>query len=310
MTHHDPSIERRDINRVALLTNPAAGKGGATHRAKAAMEAFYDYGVDVVSISGSSAEASRDLAREMIEDESIDALVACGGDGLINLALQEQVGSDTPLGIIPGGTGNDHAREYHVPLDPRRAAKLISQGYCVRTDIAKARNDHGQERYFGTIMCTGFDAIVNDRTNAIRWPSGQARYVLAAAIEFARFHSIPATITLDGKEVIEQDITLCAIGNTRTYGGGMMVCPDADHHDGLFDITLVSKLSRTKALQNFPRIFSGDIRSVQEVRQIRARKVRIEMPKITAYADGEPFFPSPVECEIVPNAGLYLTARP
>lgn len=310
MTDHDPGIERREINRIALLTNPAAGKGGATRRAKEALEAFYDYGVDVVNISGASAEASRDLAREMIEDESIDALVACGGDGLINLALQEQVGSDTPLGIIPGGTGNDHAREYHVPVDPRRAARLVSQGYCVRTDIGRARNDRGEERYFGTIVCTGFDAIVNDRTNAIRWPSGQARYVLATGIEFARFHSIPAKITLDDKEVIEEDITLCAVGNTRSYGGGMMVCPDADHHDGLFDITLVEKLSRTKAIQHFPKIFSGDIRSVQEVRQLRASKVRVEVPKITAYADGEPFFAAPVECEIVPNVGLYLTERP
>lgn len=303
-------MDRREISRVALLTNPAAGKGKAVAASEAATKAFYKYGVDVVRISGSSPEASRELAREMIADDSIDALVACGGDGLIGLALQEQAGSDTPLGIIPAGTGNDHAREYKIPLDPRRAAKTVVEGFTTRTDLGIMRTDDGQERYFGTIACAGFDSLVTDRTNRIPWPSGQPRYVLAIAIEFLNFHSLPTRIVFDDEEIFEGDVTLCAIGNTRTYGGGMQVCPDADHYDGLFDITVATKMTRRKAALNVGKIFSGDFEDLPEARQYRARKVRVEMPGINAYADGDKYFPSPIECEIVPGAGYYIVPRP
>lgn len=302
---------RSEISRIALLTNPAAGKGKAVAAAEEAKKAFYRYGVDVVSISGSSPAACRQLAKEMIEDDSIDALVACGGDGLISLALQEQAGSDTPLGIIPAGTGNDHAREYKIPLEPRRAAKVIVEGYTTRTDLGIMRTDDGQERYFGTIACAGFDSLVTDRTNRIPWPSGEPRYVLAIAIEFLNFHSLPTRLIFDdGAETFEGDVTLCAIGNTRTYGGGMQVCPDADHYDGLFDISIATKMTRRKAALNVGRIFSGDFEGLDEVRQYRAKKVRVEMPGINAYADGDKYFPSPMECEIVPGMGYYLVPRP
>lgn len=163
-------LGQRKISRVVLLTNPAAGKGRAVAALEEATRAFYGYGVDVVRLSGSSPEASRELAREMIRDDSIDALVACGGDGLIGLALQEQAGTDTPLGIIPAGTGNDHAREYRIPLDPRRAAKVIVEGFTTRTDLGIMRTDDGRERYFGTIACAGFDSLVTTAPTAFRGP--------------------------------------------------------------------------------------------------------------------------------------------
>ncbi|MBC3186660.1 diacylglycerol kinase [Corynebacterium sp. zg-331] len=307
---NDYQLGHREISRVAVLTNPAAAKGRAVEASNIAARAFYSYGVDVVRIFGSSSEVSRNLAREMVEDDSIDALVACGGNGFISLVLQEQAGSTTPLRIIPAGTGNDHAREYGIPLDARRAAKTIVQGFTTRTDLGIMRTDDGQQRYFGTIACAGFDSLVTDRTNRIPWPSGQPRYVLAILLDFINFHSLPTRITLDDGEVISDEVTLCAIGNTRTYGGGMQVCPDTDHYDGLFDITLVSKMPRRKAALNVNKIFSGDFDDVAEARRYRTRKVRVEMPGINAYADGDKYFACPVECEIVPGAGYYLVPRP
>ncbi|MFE1514245.1 diacylglycerol kinase family protein, partial [Corynebacterium bovis] len=123
-----------DVRRVALLTNPAAGKGTAVAAADAARRRFGERGVDVVSIQGASPASSRELAAQAVADDRIDALVVCGGDGLINLALQEQAGTGTPLGIIPAGTGNDHAREYRIPMDPRRAADVVVGGFTTTTD--------------------------------------------------------------------------------------------------------------------------------------------------------------------------------
>ncbi|WP_328699846.1 diacylglycerol kinase family protein [Corynebacterium qintianiae] len=134
------------IKRIAMITNPAAGKGSAMRVAQAARDRFSHHGIDVVSLQGATAERSLELAEAALDDARLDALVVCGGDGLINLALQAQAQSAVPLGIIPAGTGNDHAREYNLPTDPEKAADVIAQGFYTTTDLALITDDHGFRR--------------------------------------------------------------------------------------------------------------------------------------------------------------------
>ncbi|WP_425279071.1 diacylglycerol kinase family protein [Corynebacterium bovis] len=357
------------------MTNPAAGKGTAVAAADAARRRFGERGVDVVSIQGASPASSRELAAQAVADDRIDALVVCGGDGLINLALQEQAGTGTPLGIIPAGTGNDHAREYRIPMDPRRAADVVVGGFTTTTDLglmtrrapgarggvdrapgasggvdrapgARGGADgagvahgvdralgvaHGADRalgvahgadaadgvveqaWFGTIACAGFDSLVSDRTNRIAWPTGRARYNLAIVMEFLNFHSIPTRLVLDHERVIENHMTLVAMGNTRSYGGGMLICPQADHHDGLLDVTVLERMNRFRAAAKFGTIFSGEFVNEPGISTYRARHISIEMestPPISCYADGDRFAPLPVEVEVVRAAGRYIVPRP
>lgn len=318
-----------DLKRVALLANPHAGKGRAGASAEAARSRFAEHGIDVVSIQGADPAGARELAKEMVADPSIDALVVCGGDGLINLALQEQAGSDTPLGIIPAGTGNDHAREYGIPIHPRRAADVIARGFCTTTDLGRmravsdssgtTREDAGTEHWFGTIACAGFDSLVSDRTNKISWPKGQLRYLIAILAEFVNFHSLPTRLVLDPdtpeERVIEEKMTLVAMGNTRSYGGGMYICPDANHHDGFLDISVLERMGRVKAALKFAKIFDGSFVEERGVSTYRVKKVRIDMRDrtgryINGYADGDRFAPVPMEVEIVPGAGRFIVPRP
>ena len=277
-----------DITRLALLTNPHAGKGGAALAAEIARDRFADRGIDVVSLQGASPDGARELAARMVAEDGIDALVVCGGDGLINLALQEQAGSGVPLGIVPAGTGNDHAREYGIPTHPRRAADIVANGFTTTTDLGIMRNDDGDEHWFGTIACAGFDSLVSDRTNRIFWPKGQMRYNIAIVAEFLNFHSIPTRLVLDPgtpeEQVIDENMTLVAMGNTKSYGGGMLICPDADHHDGILDITVLESMGRVKAASKFIKIRRQLRRGRGE--HHRARKVRIEMTDRPAWVAG------------------------
>jgi diacylglycerol kinase (ATP) len=308
-----------DLQRVALLTNPHAGKGRAGLAAEIARDRFADHGIDVLTIQGADPEGARELAGQMVADPEVDALVVCGGDGLINLALQEQAGSGVPLGIIPAGTGNDHAREYGIPTHARRAADVIARGFYTTTDLGIMRNDAGDEHWFGTIACAGFDSLVSDRTNRIVWPKGQMRYNISIVAEFLNFHSIPARLVLDPgtpeERVLEENMTLVAMGNTKSYGGGMLICPDADHHDGILDITVLERMNRARAAFKFIKIFDGSFVEEAGVSTYRAKKVRIEMTDrggqhINGYADGDCFAPLPMEVELVPGAGRYLVPRP
>lgn len=308
--HIEPKVESRDISYVAVLTNPKAGKGRAAEASIAARKRFIDLGINVVSLEGSSPEASAALAREALKNPGVDALVVCGGDGLINLALQAQANSRTPLGIIPAGTGNDHAREYHIPLDPERAADVIAEGFCTTTDLVKMTTDDGYERYFGTIATQGFDSLVTRRTNTIRWPKGPARYLLSIGIELLNLRPIPCTITLDDSKTLTDPVVLCAVGNTKSYGGGMKICPRAQHNDGVIDLTVVPYMPRRSLLAKMKMLYSGSLTEKSGIAQYRAKKIRIDIKHMPVYADGDLFRHLPITYEIASDQGLYLVPHP
>jgi len=299
-----------EIGRVTLLTNPMAGHGNAPHAAERAVARFQECGVDVTEIVGRDPTHARELVDAALA-HGTDALVVAGGDGVISLALQSLAHSNIPLGIIPAGTGNDHAREYGIPVgDPAAAVDVIVAGHTETIDLGHIRGADGTETWFGTIAATGFDSLVSDRVNRMRWPHGRMRYNLAIVAELSQLHPLPFRLVLDGEREIVTDLTLAAFGNTRSYGGGMLICPGADHADGMLDITMVSSGSRLKLVRLFPTIFKGTHVELDEVTTARARTIRVECPGINAYADGEYACALPVEISAVPGALTILRPAP
>ncbi|OBB73190.1 diacylglycerol kinase [Mycobacterium sp. 852014-52144_SCH5372336] len=298
--------------RVTMLTNPASGHGSAPHAAERAVAQFHRRGVDVVAIAGTSAQHARKLVEGALE-RGMDALVVVGGDGIISLALQVLAQTDIPLGIIPAGTGNDHAREFDIPTrDPEAAADVVVDGLTggvARTiDLGRIRGADGTDKLFGTVMAAGFDSLVTDRTNRMRWPHGRMRYNLAMIAELSKLRLLPFRMSFDGEEVTTE-LTLAAFGNTRSYGGGMRICPGADPTDGLLDVTMVGSASRSRLIRLFPTVFKGTHVDLDEVSTARAKTITVDSPGINAYADGEYMCPLPVEVSAVPGALKILTPR-
>lgn len=282
------------LSRVTVLTNPRAGHGNAPHAAEIAVARFQQLGIDVVEVVGRDAAHARELVDDAL-GHGTDALVVVGGDGVIRLALQSLAGNDIPLGIVPAGTGNDHAREYRLPPDPAAAVDVIAAGHTETVDLGCIRGPDGSRTWFGTIAATGFDSLVSDRVNRMRWPHGRMRYNLAIVAELSRLRPLPFRLVFDGEREVVADLTLAAFGITRSYGGGMLICPDADHADGLLDATMVRAGSRTKLIRLFPTVFKGTHVALDEVSTARARTVTVDSPGINAYADGDYVCPLPVE---------------
>jgi len=159
--------------------------------------------------------------------------------------------------------------------------------------------------WFGAILSTGFDSIVNEKANTLRWPKGPMKYNLAIAMELPKFRPLGYRIEIDG-QIIETEAMLIAIGNGSSYGGGMKVCPDADMSDGLFDVMVLRPVSKFEFLRVFPKVFTGQHIHHPKVDIYRASKVSLNAEAV-AYADGERIGGLPVRAECMAGAGLSWT---
>ncbi|MEU0782428.1 diacylglycerol kinase [Streptomyces sp. NPDC006173] len=286
---------------ITLFVNPTAGRGRGAHAAQPAASAFRAAGFSVRTVLGEDAADGLARARAAVADGT-GALVAVGGDGMANLALQAVAGTDTPFGLVPGGTGNDFARALGLPLgDPAAAAALTAD--ALKEDRLRAV-DLGRVdgTWFGTVLASGFDSRVNDRGNRMRLPVGRFKYDLAMLAELAAFRPFSYRLTLDGGETHEIEATLVAVGNGPSYGGGMRICPGADLGDGLFDITVVGNCGRATLLTVFPKVYRGTHVDHPVVTVYRAARVELVAAGVTGYADGEPLGPLPLTAECIPGA--------
>ncbi len=290
---------------VAVLVNPAAGGGRGAKVARRAVVRLRERGLDVDELAGSDARHAEALARDAVS--SAEVLATVGGDGMISIALQALAGTDVPLGIVPAGSGNDHARAYGIPRhSPERAADVIADGHTTTVDVGRIVAADGETRYFGTVMAAGFDSLVNDRANRMRRPRGRTRYNLAALAELANLRRLPFRVEVDDDR-FNQELLLAAIGNAPTYGGGMRICPEADPADGLLDVTVVRAMPRWRVIRFFPSVYTGALVRHDEVELYRATSVRLDAPGIRAYADGELVGPLPVEVSVVPGGLRIVT---
>ncbi|WP_019182232.1 diacylglycerol kinase [Microbacterium yannicii] len=292
--------------RLALVVNPAARAGAHAGAAARAAERLRSHGVRTTIVSGGSAAESSALLRTAIE-VGVDAVAVAGGDGTVALAIQQLAGTGIPLGIIPIGTGNDFAATLGLrERDVTAAADAIAGGRTRRVDLARVTRVDGTAAYFGSVLASGFDSKVNDRANAMRWPRGGSRYNIAILIEFLTLAGIPYDIeaTLAGGEVerFSGDLVMATVGNGRTYGGGIPICPDADPADGLLDLVLVRPAGRLRLLRLLPRVYGGTHLTVPEVTTRRVRAVRLAATDVTAYADGDPIGALPLTIDVAPGA--------
>jgi diacylglycerol kinase (ATP) len=282
--------------RIALLVNPTAGKGRGARLLEPVTGYLRDGGAAVDVVVGRDADEAFDRVRNEVA-QGVDGLVAVGGDGLLNLALQVVAGTEIPLGVVPAGTGNDIARALGVPLrDPLAAAAVVSAGRTRAVDLGRANG-----RWFAGVLGSGFDSMVNERANRMSWPSGRSRYNIAIVAELRTFRPVPFTLEVDG-EPWKTEAMLVAVGNGSSYGGGMRVCPDARMDDGMLDLTVLGPISKPEFLRVFPTVYKGTHVNHPAVTVRRARDVTLTADGVTAYADGERVALLPVRCEAVPAA--------
>lgn len=263
------------------------------------MRYFDLHGVQYRMITGASAEhTSGNLATFLKNEQGCAGVVAVGGDGLVHLVLQQVAETDIPLVVIPAGTGNDFCRTLGWPLDQvETILEAVLHQPATKVDLGLVDGE-----WFGAILSTGFDSMVNERANAMKWPKGPSKYNVAIVLELLGFKPRNYEIDIDGQHFSTKAM-LIAIGNGQSYGGGMRVCPNADLRDDLLDVMVLSPISKLEFLRVFPKVYAGTHVKHPAVKILRGKRVRINSEAI-AYADGERIGVLPVQAESVPAALL------
>jgi len=294
---------------IALLANPTAGRGHADQILDAVTARLAAAGAVVEHLIGDDAEHALELARKAAAD-GVDTVVTLGGDGMVHIAVQALAETEVSLGVVPLGTGNDFARALGIPAgDPLRAADLVVRNHPRRIDLGRSGDS-----WFATVLAAGFDAAVNERANAMRWPHGDLRYTLAALSVIRSWKPVPYRLEIEDSTgattVREQEAMLLAIANTESYGGGLRIAADCDPADGLLDAILIKPVSRLEFLRVFPGVRQAKHLTHPAFERIHARRIKASAPGVIAYSDGERLGPLPLDVECVPSAlGVLVPPR-
>jgi YegS/Rv2252/BmrU family lipid kinase len=279
---------------VALIVNPAAGRGRALRALPRAEQALRARGVRF------HVERTRDVehaaALGAAAGRAGEVAAVLSGDGLLGVVAGTLRGSDGVLGIVPGGRGNDFARTLGIPRDPAAACAVIAHGRERTIDLGEADG-----RTFVGIASAGFDSDANRIANATRVP-GDAAYLYGALRALAAWRPARFELELDGEPLVHVGYNVAA-ANGRQYGGGMVLAPGAELDDGRFDVVTVGAVSKARFLSQLPKVFRGAHVRNREVTVRRAAELRIAADRPFAlYADGDPLAELPTTVRTLPGA--------
>jgi diacylglycerol kinase (ATP) len=301
--------ERPDL----VLVNPVAGAGRARKALPALQRFAQENGWRADFQVTTSAEDLRQRARDAAQ-AGRPRIFAVGGDGTFQVLINA-VGphSNTALGVIPAGGGNDLAASLGIPLNTVAAARLLLDRSVCLLDAVRVKTADGVVRLYTGGGGVGLDAEASRYAGGVyRNVRGRMRYVLSAIRALTGFHSMQVRVQINaGDETdIKGHALLVAVLNTPSYGAGVRLAPGASMDDGKLDLVLLDNLGFFEVLTMLPALLlRGDVHT-KRLQRRAVKRVRIETDRPCAFhADGEIVGATPVEVEIVPGALRVLCPR-
>ena len=285
---------------ISLIVNPSAGGGRAAKVLPNVQARLGALGVE------HHTELTRDLphAQELARAAAAagEPAVVLSGDGLVGAVAHVLRGSpDAVLGVLPGGRGNDFARVVGIPLDAEEACAVIASGTPQPVDLG----DVDGATFIG-IASLGFDSDANRIANEAPARLGNLVYAYGALRALAGWKHAAYEVVVDGQARSFSGWSV-ACANSKAYGGGMYMAPDADLHDGQLDVVISEASSKARFLQLLPSVFKGEHVKDPHVHVLRGSEVRVSADRpFTVYADGDPIGKLPCTVRAIPNAVKVL----
>ncbi len=283
---------------------------------KAAAQELTRSGLNVELTATSGPGSATELARQAAE-AGCTLVLACGGDGTINEVANGLAGTDTALGILPGGTANILAKELGVPHDPVAAARQFESWRPRRIPLGRATwksaTPGGEERrYFVCVAGIGFDAYILHKLQRSRAMAfGVAAYGWEALRQLFRYSFPRFVAQMNGHEF---RAAFATIQRTSRYAGWVRMAPRRD----FFALGLTVCLFKSSSRRRYPAyawaVMRGRHAHLRDVEEIEATRVHLSAedrhPHIYFELDGELAGCLPVTLEAVRDALTLLVPMP
>ena len=263
------------------------------------------------------------MAKELIEKEGFKKIIVVGGDGTFNEVINSVFKQnrfrtmEIKVGMITVGTGNDWGRMYEIPESYEEQVDILKNEQFILQDVGVVKYEEARKednRYFANIAGMGYDALVTKKTNIMKQKGkgGAIVYLLNLISGLFQYKNTQLDIEIDGKKLFSGKVFSLSIGICKYNGAGMMQLPNAVSDDGLFDVTLIRKMSKFRIVKNIKNLYDGSFINMPEVETFRGKKftIRATPPhKLFLETDGESLGHSPLNFEVIPRAAKLIVRK-
>jgi diacylglycerol kinase (ATP) len=247
------------------------------------------------------------LAADAVRDGAT-RLVVVGGDGSVNEVVNGIVGAPgVELAVVARGTGWDFVRTFDIPRDLDAAIDVALHGEVREIDAGAVtyRTWAGAEgrTYFANVASAGISGAIARRANdSSKALGGKVSYYWATLAVFVGWQTGEMTVTV-GAETRSGRMIDAMICNGRFLGGGMMMCPEAEPDDGLFDVMLIGDVTKRDLAFVLPKTYKGKHLPHPRLEILRGSTVTVDAPEpLPIELDGEQPGTTPARFELMPRA--------
>jgi YegS/Rv2252/BmrU family lipid kinase len=291
---------------TVFLVNPASDNGATGKRWPELARRASALGLNGETLFSVRPGHLIELAHDAV-DAGASLVVAVGGDGTLNEVVNGVAGRDAVLATIPLGTGMDFGRTYGIPTRFDDAVRVALDGDTRTIDAGRVRYrtwaGEDARRWFANVGSVGMSGAVAQRANGMsKALGGKATFFYALTRVFLEWQNTDVTVTLDDTERVGRMHDVI-VANGRWHGGGMMLAPDAEPDDGLFEVVLIGDIAKIDFLTTAPKLYKGKHVHHPKVDVLRSRTVRVEAPEtLPIEIEGEQVGTTPAAFELVPHA--------
>jgi diacylglycerol kinase (ATP) len=295
------------LTKGVFVVNPAAAGGTTGRRWPEVAHRAAARGLEGDALISDAPGRLTKLAAEAVAGGA-ELLVIVGGDGSVNEVVNGIADADgVALAVIPRGTGWDFVRTYAIPRDLDGAIDVALNGAVREIDmgIVTFRAWSGEEATacFANVASAGISGAIAQRANeSSKALGGKVSYYWATLAVFVGWQTGEMRVSVDGESRSGRmiDAMVC---NGRYLGGGMMMCPEAEPDDGVFDVMLIGDVTKRDLLFVLPKTYRGKHLPHPRLELLRGSVVTVDADEpLPIELDGEQPGTTPARFVVRPRA--------
>lgn len=296
----------RESMKILLVINPTSRHG----RAKESVNRVIPLLRKRFQLTIVGSERKGNVRDIVLNRGKVDAVIVAGGDGTVHEAVNGILVSDnkeTPLGIIPVGTGNDAARSYGIPFNTEKAVRTLFHKNIKKVDVGKMN-----DVFYANSLGMGLDGMVAGKAISLRKNSmlkGVPLYIKSLFQVLKEWEPFDAHIF---NEYMDYSFkaTLISVNIGRSYGGGFFITPEAVIDDGLFNMCAVKDIPKWQIPLRLPFFIIGRYRWMNLSINEKFKEIQIEAEReVFCQLDGEIYKVKKAIIKIVPRALNVFTGK-